>query len=279
MTLDDFERRNFLEYCIRHAPAEWTKNTLHLNLQNICKLSQWLYLHQFVSLRHKLEKKRYKTKRREIPSFTEIDSLFERLQLNYITNQTTRRKHHHQLYLITRILYETGCRISECLGIYLSDVEIRNGKYFVTLEGSKSYDSQRSVEIDKKLFDELKFYRDKYRIKARLFNNERGNQFSRHKYAEDIKKLGQSLEIQARIHAHLFRHLFILRLICEGKSVAHVMVRCGHKDAQMTLYYFDQVRRLYPDVEINPDVHLFQRQANQRKNIFKNLKERSLFDD
>jgi integrase len=278
LTLEDFERRDFLAFATGHAPSDWQRNTLYLNLGNLCTFSNWLVKKKLATRRFRMDKKSYRLKRREFPTFSELDLIFLTLKNKYKQNHTKHRRKWHQLYLVARILFETGARISESLGIYVEDVKSYNGKKYIYLDGTKSPDSERSVSISDELALELFEFIRFYKLRGRLFSSERGNKFSRIVVTSELKELGQTLGISAPIHAHAFRYMFILQMILDGKTAIEVMTRAGHADAQMTIKYFNKVRHLYPDIEVSKDIYLMEQKSNKRSRFFQNKKRGENYD-
>ena len=60
--------------------------------------------------------------------------------------------YHRRLHLLTLILLDTGCRISEATGIHVQDVDLENLLLTVTGEGSKQRKVPFSFELRKALF-------------------------------------------------------------------------------------------------------------------------------
>lgn len=272
LNLEDFERRDFLAFATAHAPNDWQRSTLFLNLQILCTFSAWLVSKKLTMRKFRMTKKSYRLKRREFPDFAELDLILSTLRRKYLDNHTKHRRKWHQLYLITRILFETGARISESLAVYCEDIKSYNGKKYIYLDGTKSLDSERSVTISDNLAIELFEYIRLYKLRGRMFSSERGNKFSRIVVASELKALGLALGISAPVHPHMFRYMFILRMILDGKSAFEVITRAGHADAQMTIRYFNKVRHLYPDISVSPDIYLLEQQARKRAGHFQNKK-------
>ena len=60
--------------------------------------------------------------------------------------------YHRRLHLLTLILLDTECRISEATGIHVQDVDLENLLLTVTGEGSKQRKVPFSFELRKALF-------------------------------------------------------------------------------------------------------------------------------
>lgn len=197
-----------------------------------------------------------------MPEAWEVDLIFSAAEENYKNLSGKRRFVNHQRYLQTRILYETGCRISECLNLYLEDVRIKNREYFILIRGTKSESAERTVKITTQLFDELNDFRNLYEITGRLFSTSVGGVCYPEDYTHWISKFCKTLDISCGIYAHIFRYLFIVQWIRQGKDLVELMHRLGHSDVSMTIYYARQVARLCHDIDVSKSLSMLEKQKS-----------------
>ena len=267
LKIEHFNRSDFFSIVVKYANPNWTRRTLEQRLKILCVFGNWLCDNRITERRHRPKYQR-KPIQRDTPSSDEIDSIFAAVRENYQSKTKGHRFVNHQRYLILQVIYETGCRISEAVGIYLEDVRIQSGNYFILIRGTKSEAAERAVQISKKLFDDLNDFRNLYELKGRLFSSLRGTQVDTSEFSKWLRKFCEDMKISCKIHPHLFRYLYIIESIKKGNDPFEIMVRLGHSDVSMTLYYFKQVRRLYPDIELDRSISILEKKKNLNAHIY-----------
>jgi integrase len=267
LTIADFERIDFVKFAAAKAKPDWNRRTIEKNLQLLCAFSVWLCNMGFTTRKHRHKRTR-KPIQRDLPTTEEISLIFDSLKIAYHEAGGFHRRALHQRYLVTRILFETGARISEATAIYLEDVRIAGDKYFILIRGTKTEAAERTCQISTQLFDELKEFRNIYDLRGRLFSSANGNILDGNDYGKKLRKHCAKIGISCKIHPHLFRYLYIIESIKSGKDPFEIMIRLGHSDVTMTLYYFRQVRRLYPDLDLTESISLLERKKSLNVHIF-----------
>lgn len=267
LKIADFERIDFVKFAAAKAKANWSRRTIELNLQMLCAFSVWLCNKQITTRKHRFKRTR-KPIQRDLPATDEIALIFDSLKVGYHEAGGFHRRALHQRYLVTRILFETGARISEATSIFLEDVRIVGEKYFILIRGTKTEAAERTCQISSQLFNELKEFRNIYDLRGRLFSSANGNALDGNDYGKKLRKHCEKLGISCKIHPHLFRYLYIIESIKCGKDPFEIMIRLGHSDVSMTLYYFRQVRRLYPDLDLTESISLLERKKSLNAYIF-----------
>ena len=117
-------------------------------------------------------------------------------------------------------LYACGLRVSELVGIQLSDLYFKEGFISVTGKGDK----QRFVPISKHTQKYIELYRKEVRshqaidpkFSNTLFLNRRGKQLSRAMVFTIIKDLAVVAGVKKNISPHTFRHSFATHLLQNG---------------------------------------------------------------
>jgi integrase/recombinase XerD len=139
------------------------------------------------------------------------------------------------------VLYSSGLRVSELIGLKLSnyypDVEFLkvNGK------GNK----ERLVPIGSSAIKHLEIYRDTVRNHLEIkkgnedfiFLNRRGTKLSRVLVFMMIKSLAEKIGLQKTISPHTFRHSFATHLIEGGADLRAVQEMLGHESITTTEIY------------------------------------------
>jgi integrase/recombinase XerD len=175
-------------------------------------------------------------KGRKLPdtlSFDEINLILEANDMS--TNEGVRNR------TMFEFLYGAGLRVSELVGLKLTDVYIENGFIKVCGKGDK----ERLVPAGRDAFTYLKLYLEHVRpqipVKKSALNyvflNRRGSPLSRVMVFIICKNLAQKAGIQKTISPHTFRHSFATHLIEGGADLRAVQEMLGHESILTTEIY------------------------------------------
>ena len=138
-------------------------------------------------------------------------------------------------------LYGCGLRVSELIGLKISDLFFEEDFIKVTGKGDK----QRFVpisEVNKKYID---IYRNEIRVHLNiqegfqdiLFLNRRGKQLTRAMIFTIVKNLAVSIGLQKNISPHTFRHSFATHLLENGADLRAIQQMLGHESITTTEIY------------------------------------------
>ena len=138
------------------------------------------------------------------------------------------------------LLYACGLRVSELVGIQLTEVILSDGVIRVTGKGSKT----RLVPMGEEAVDWIK----KYLVKSRqnilnkqtskfLFVTNRGGEMTRQAFWYLIKKYALMANIDKPMSPHILRHAFATHLINHGADLRVVQMLLGHSDISTTQIY------------------------------------------
>lgn len=135
-------------------------------------------------------------------------------------------------YLLLELLYSTGIRVSECVNLKYSDVNIALGTIKVSGKGSK----QRIIPLTKSLqstFDQLKIESMSYYI---FSNSEKP--ITRQAVFYTVKKyLNQLSSADISLSPHSFRHAFASHILEGGARLRDVQLLLGHSNISSTQNY------------------------------------------
>jgi len=148
------------------------------------------------------------------------------------------------------ILYATGLRVSELVGLKVTDLNLDLG-FLVTLgKGSK----ERTVPMGQSAVNWTRKYlpaRARLRVAAGspfVFVNARGQPMSRQSFWKLIVAYGEKARI-GHITPHLLRHSFATHLIENGADLRSVQMMLGHADVSTTQIYThvtnERLREIY----------------------------------
>jgi integrase/recombinase XerD len=143
---------------------------------------------------------------------------------------------------LLELLYETGARVSEVVGIGLGDLDFDEELILLTGKGSK----QRLVPMGSTLNAVLRSYlgtggRSSFpqaRKDTSLFLNARGGSLSRQGIDLIIDKRALTVGIErSRISAHVFRHSCATHMLAHGADIRVVQELLGHVSISTTQIY------------------------------------------
>lgn len=150
------------------------------------------------------------------------------------------------------LLYASGIRVSELIGIDIT--EVNNNMGFIRVRGKGS--KERIVPITDYVARLLDEYINDIRVQllkddntSRLFITNRGKGFTRQGLWKTIKKYEMLSGIDRRITPHTFRHSFATHLIENGADLRAVQEMLGHSDISTTQIYTQisasKIREMY----------------------------------
>ena len=138
------------------------------------------------------------------------------------------------------VLYATGIRVSELIGLKLNEVNFEMGFVIVYGKGSK----ERIVPIGEKAQEKLKTYMAQSRpslLKSReakeLFVTRRGGGMTRQGFWKLIKTYALKSGITKDISPHTLRHSFATHLLERGADLRAIQIMLGHSDISTTQIY------------------------------------------
>jgi integrase/recombinase XerD len=142
---------------------------------------------------------------------------------------------------LLELLYSTGARISEAVGLDLDDIDTHERTVLLDGKGGK----QRLVPIGRPALDAL----DAYLVRARpglaangrgtpaVFLNMRGGRLSRQSAWQVLKIAAERAGIAASVSPHTLRHSFATHLLEGGADVRVVQELLGHASVTTTQIY------------------------------------------
>jgi integrase/recombinase XerD len=141
---------------------------------------------------------------------------------------------------VLELLYATGMRASECMGLRLEDVNLTAGYVICTGKGSK----QRLVPVGAEALTWVgRYLRDvrpgatRRRDCGRLFVNPRGGPLSRQSLWLLVRRAASRAGLQRRVFPHMLRHSFASHLLEGGADLRSVQAMLGHADISTTQIY------------------------------------------
>jgi len=138
------------------------------------------------------------------------------------------------------LLYATGIRVSELIGLRVSDLDEDEGMLRVVGKGNK----QRLIPVGREALAALRTYRREDRpalLKGRtspfLFVTARGKGMTRQGFWKLLRVHGKSAGIYRSLSPHVLRHTFATHLLEGGADLRSVQLMLGHADLGTTQIY------------------------------------------
>jgi integrase/recombinase XerD len=138
------------------------------------------------------------------------------------------------------VLYATGLRVSELVGLHSGQVNLRQGVVRVTGKGGK----ERLVPLGDEAVAWLQRYADQARghllggrASNALFVSRRGGAMTRQTFWHLIKRYARRAGIQGKLSPHTLRHAFATHLLNHGADLRVVQLLLGHSDIATTQIY------------------------------------------
>ncbi len=153
------------------------------------------------------------------------------------------------------VLYATGLRVSELVGLKVSDLQLDVGYLTAFGKGGK----QRIVPLGESALYELRNYLDiglplldKGMGSLILFLNRSGNGLTRQGFWKIIKRRAKQAGIRKNITPHTLRHSFATHLLDNGADLRAVQTMLGHADISTTQIYThvtrERLKRLHEQI-------------------------------
>ncbi|MTB86744.1 site-specific tyrosine recombinase XerD [Aeromicrobium senzhongii] len=154
---------------------------------------------------------------------------------------------------LLEVLYGTGARISEAVGLDVDDVDLDQSSVLLTGKGSK----QRIVPLGSFARDALEAYLTKARPHLTaatgsgpaMFLNARGGRLSRQSAWTVLTKAARRAGLTVDVSPHTLRHSFATHLLDGGADVRVVQELLGHASVTTTQIYtlvtIDKLRETY----------------------------------
>ena len=137
-------------------------------------------------------------------------------------------------------LYATGLRVSELVGLQVTELSLSDGVVRVTGKGSKT----RLVPLGEQAVEWLMRYLAEgrpailqRRLNDHLFVTQRGDGMTRQAFWYLIKRYAAHAGITASLSPHVLRHAFATHLLNHGADLRVVQMLLGHADISTTQIY------------------------------------------
>jgi integrase/recombinase XerC len=145
--------------------------------------------------------------------------------------------------LIFELLYASGLRVSELVGLNLEDVDRESRMLRVRGKGRKERlvpygtKARQTLEAYERVRPELLARAGGGRAAQALFLNYAGRRLQARSVDRIVKKYAKLLSTGWNAHAHAFRHAFATHLLTEGADLRAIQELLGHRSLSTTQRY------------------------------------------
>ncbi len=153
-------------------------------------------------------------------------------------------------HAMLELLYATGIRVSELIGLNVEDVNLTLGFIRCTTHGK-----ERIIPLYTAAVKALWEYMEKIRPRIiadenqqALFVNMSGERMSRQGFWKIIKYYQEKAEINKDITPHTLRHSFAVHLLENGADLRSIQEMLGHADISSTQIYTHVIQKQLKDV-------------------------------
>lgn len=153
-------------------------------------------------------------------------------------------------HAMLELLYATGIRVSELIGLNVEDVNLSAGFIRCTSRGKERIVPLYHTAV-KALEDYVRNIRPRIiadEEEHALFVNMNGERMSRQGFWKIIKCYQEKAEIDKDITPHTLRHSFAVHLLENGADLRSIQEMLGHADISSTQIYTHVVKKQLKDV-------------------------------
>ena len=153
-------------------------------------------------------------------------------------------------HAMLELLYATGIRVSELIGLNVEDVSLHGGFIRCSSRGKERI-IPLYAKVVKALSDYMKGVRPQLVMNPRepaLFVNMGGERMSRQGFWKIMKYYQEKAQIDKEITPHTLRHSFAAHLLENGADLHSIQEMLGHADISSTQIYSHMVKQKLQDV-------------------------------
>lgn len=158
------------------------------------------------------------------------------------------RRFHYRNKAILELLYSSGLRRSETVGLNIGDINFDEGYVRVLGKGSK----ERLVPVTDIALEAISNYLDtrpQAKGEAPLFLGSKGGRLSGEGLAQIVKKSAIDSRVARKVTPHSLRHSFATHLLNNGCDLKSLQEMLGHKSLAATQVYthvsLERLKKVY----------------------------------
>lgn len=199
--------------------------TLDKYREFICWFFHWAYAEEYIPRDPSKSIKGIKHEVKERQFLTQVELEYLRLACNTLRDKA-----------IVEFLYSTGCRVSELIGVKLSDIDWKQNTVHLFGKGKKHRTSFVNAKCEVALLEYLKHRSDKSEY---LFVSERAphDKIGKCTVEKILRELSERSHLTRRITPHMIRHTTATQAANSGMPIEQVSKLLGHANISTTMIY------------------------------------------
>lgn len=231
-SIDKYLVRDYLAYLTIEGYA---RSSIARILSAVRGFSRYLYKREVISVDFGISVHAPRQESR-LPDVMTIDEIEQFLSHNVPGSTPALQGRNRAIF---EVLYATGIRVSELVGLDLDDVDLSNQFIRVMGKGQK----ERIVPIGEYALTSVETYCSQYRQEltepweTALFVNSRGHRLTTRGVQYILDTYAEHLHIHKNISPHTFRHSFATHLLDNGADLRSVQELLGHASLSTTQIY------------------------------------------
>lgn len=177
-----------------------------------------------------MERPKVERKQIEVLSKDQIEQLFLKIDRRSVAGLRD--------LIMLRLLYESGIKVSELIGLNVRDLNLK-GRFLVATENDSTrtvYYSRETSKYFKKYF-QLREEFDAVNEDMPLFINCYQTRLSRQGFWKTLKRTAVKADIEQSITPHTLRHSFAVHQLQNGVQLKTLQSMLGHSDIASTQVY------------------------------------------
>ena len=151
---------------------------------------------------------------------------------------------------ILELMYSSGLRLSELVGLNVGDIDLADGLVTVTGKGRRT----RIVPVGSYAIDAVQDWLNERSAVSRdapLFTGRGEGRISRRAVQDRVKKAAQESLVTSEVHPHMLRHSFASHLLESSGDLRSVQEMLGHQNLSTTQRYthldFQTLSKVYDE--------------------------------
>lgn len=242
---EEASRKTIIQFLAGEREKGLSPATLTRNLASVRSFYNFLLQEQVVQRNPaaEMETPRLEKKLPRVLSFQDVELLLEQPQTGNPIGLRDKA--------MLELLYATGIRVSELVGLDINDINLRTG--FLRCEGKGS--RERMIPLGSMALFSLQEYLRSGRPKLlknknekAFFLNQHGRRLTRQGFWKIFKKYTLKARISKEITPHSLRHSFATHLLENGADLRSVQEMLGHADISTTQIYTQITKRKIKEI-------------------------------
>ena len=235
LTLEGVSRGDLVEFLAGLYRLKLESRTVARHLVTLRNFFRFAQVHELITSDPSINLESPKI-RRSLPGYLRLEEVERLLEQPDSTTALGLRDR-----AMLEVLYSTGLRVSELIGLRVSDLDSKVGCVRCIGKGDK----ERIVPVGRKALVMVeKYLRDarpkllgKLRGSPTLFVNRRGVSLSRVGVWKILSGYGKRAGLRVSLTPHMLRHSFATHLLERGADLRSVQLMLGHADISTTQIY------------------------------------------